>query len=301
MLPKRSKKQGEGVPRRRLSSDDRPPVSSEQFRRNQTLSSYKRETLDDSARQKAHTLHAQRRRLGGTLLIVFGAVVFLSLLLWQLVAQVHVTSSTKQLSTSFEASRYEDVVNQYFLLNPAQRLKFLLNEEALNSYVVSQLPELEAISLKGTPSIAEADFSVTFRTPVAGWQINSQQYYVDASGVVFEKNYYASPEVQVVDETGVRPEEGGVVAGSRLLGFLGRIVAEVGERGYTVTKAVLPQDTTREVDIYVTSTATRVKLSIDRGAGEQAEDMQRALTYLQEHGQTPEYIDIRVEGRAAYR
>ena len=306
MFSKRSHSSGEDTPRRRRvassgESTNRVPLASGQYRRNQTLSSYKHATHDDSERQKAHTLTRQRRKLGGTLLIVFGAVVFLSLLLWQLIAQVHITSSTKQLAAPFESARYEEVVHQYFLLNPAQRLKFLLNEESLNSFAAAQLPELEAITLKGSPGIAEADFSVTFRTPVAGWQIHGQQYYVDASGVVFERNYYAAPDVQVVDESGVRPEQGIVVAGSRLLAFLGKIVTEVGERGYVVSRAVLPQDTTREMDIYVTATTTRVKLSIDRGAGEQAEDMQRALQYLQEHGQVPEYVDVRVEGRAAYR
>jgi hypothetical protein len=305
MVLKRSSKQREVVPRRRQAADNDGPTPTSnptgQFRRNQTLSSYRTTPAEESTRQKAHHLTVQRRKLGGTFAIVFGAIIFLGLLLWQLMAQIQVTTSTKQLSTEFVAAPYQEAINEYLTLNPAQRLRFLLNQEALSTFVSGQHPEVEAVRITGTPGIAEADFAVTFRSPVAGWQINSRQYYVDTNGIVFEKNYYLSPGVQIVDESGVRPEQGATVAGSRLLGFLGRVVSGAGERGYTVTRAVLPQDTTREVDIYLEGISTRIKFSIDRGAGEQTEDMDRALKYLQGRGMNPQYVDVRIAGRAAYR
>src|SRR5690606_37394158 len=127
------------------------------------------------------------------------------------------------------------------------------------------------------------------------------QYYVDSDGVVFEKNYYDRPTVQIVDESGVSPEQGSAVVGARLLGFLGRAVAEAQGRGYTITNAVVPQNTTREVDVHFKGIKTFVKFSIDRGAGEQSEDADRALRYLQSRRVNAKYIDVRVEGRAAYR
>lgn len=292
------------MPRRRhIDVDEQQPTNtSGQFRRNQTLSSYRHNTPEESSRQKVHHLASQRRRIGGIFLLVATAAVLLLLLLWQLVAQVHITTSSKQLSAAFDATIYEESINRYLGLNPAQRLRFALNEDALSSYVSNELPEVEKLTLSGMPGVAQSNVAITFRTPVAGWQMNGKQYYVDANGVVFEKNYYTAPTVQIVDESGITPEQGSAsTVGSRLLGFLGRVVAQAEGRGYTVTKAVLPQGTTREVDIYFEGISPRVKLLIDRGAGEQMEDADRSLKYLQSRGVTPEYIDVRITGRAAYK
>lgn len=313
MFSKRSSRGNEPVPRRRqaVAADDslpsqkgakmEPSSQTKTYRRNQTLSSYRHNTPEESSRQKAHHLAIQRRKLGGVFAIVSLAAVLLLLLLWQLMAQVHVVSSTKQLSTTFQPDAYEATINEYLNINPAQRLRVSLDETALSSYVAAELPEVERVSLTGGAGIAQANFTVTYRTPVAGWQINGNQYYVDANGVVFEKNYYQSPKVQIVDESGVSPEQGSAVVGTRLLGFMGRVVAQAEGRGYTATRAVLPQGTTRQVDVYFKDIKTYVKFSIDRGAGEQMEDAARSLAYLKSQGKTAQYIDVRVPGRAAYR
>jgi hypothetical protein len=308
MFSKRSSRGNEPVPRRRRipSEEDALPSqqtasSGGQFRRNQTLSSYRHNTPEESSRQKAHHLAIQRRKIGGIFLIVAIAAVLLLLLLWQLMAQIHIVTSSKQLSTTFQPAEYERVVNEYLNLNPAQRLRVSLDETALSAYVSNELPEVERLSLSGGAGVAQANFSITYRTPVAGWQINGNQYYVDANGVVFEKNYYDAPKVQIVDESGVSPEQGSAVVGTRLLGFMGRVVAQAQGRGYTVTRAVLPQGTTRQVDVYFKGVKTYVKFSIDRGAGEQTEDAARSLAYLKSKHVTPRYIDVRVPGRAAYK
>jgi hypothetical protein len=308
MFSKRSSRGNEPVPRRRRipsEEDALPPQqtasSGGQFRRNQTLSSYRHNTPEESSRQKAHHLAIQRRKIGGVFLIVAIAAVLLLLLLWQLMAQIHIVTSSKQLSTTFQPAEYERVVNEYLNLNPAQRLRVSLDETALSAYVSNELPEVERLSLSGGAGVAQANFSITYRTPVAGLQINGNQYYVDANGVVFEKNYYDAPKVQIVDESGVSPEQGSAVVGTRLLGFMGRVVAQAQGRGYTVTRAVLPQGTTRQVDVYFKGVKTYVKFSIDRGAGEQTEDAARSLAYLKSKHVTPRYIDVRVPGRAAYK
>lgn len=306
MIFKRSNKKSDTTPRRRQGIEDDNtdlPLSAtkSQYRRNQTLSSYKHNTPDESSRQKAHQLAKQRRRLGGVFTVVVAAIIFLMLLLWQLVAQVGITTSTKQLSQTFEPVNYEKLINEYLAINPAQRLRFALNEQALTDFVASQLPEVEKLELSGTPGIARGNFAITFRTPVAGWIINDKQFYVDADGIVFEKNYYTSPTVQIVDESGISPELGAATVGDRMLGFLGRVVAQAEGRGYTVTRAVLPASTTRQLDIFVEGSSARIKFSIDRGAGEQVEDADRVLKHLASQGAAPQYIDVRVPGRAAYR
>ena len=320
MFSKKSSRANDTVPRRRRVVEDdqslptgtavgsrsnpsssQEPTSNSQFKRNRTLSSYRHNTPEESSRQQAHTLAKQRRRLGGIFVIVAAAVILLALLLWQLIAQVHLTASSKQLSAQFDTVTYERSINEYLNLNPAQRLRFSLDERALSNYVAAELPEVEALKLGGTPGLAQGNFTVTFRQPVAGWQINDKQYYVDADGVVFEKNYYEAPKVQIVDESGVSPEQGSTIVGTRLLGFLGKIVAQGEGRGYTAIKAALPQGTTRQVDVYFEGLTTRVRFSIDRGAGEQMEDADRSIKFLQSKNTSAEYIDVRVPGRAAYK
>src|SRR6218665_3216260 len=136
MFSGRSKKPSAEVPRRRrIVEDDLTDLgrlgtsSGNQFRRNQTLSSYRHNTPEESSRQKVHHLALQRRKISGLFLIVAIAVVALTLLLWQLIAQVHVVTSTKQLSSSFNSALYEKSINEYLGLNPAQRLRFALNEQ----------------------------------------------------------------------------------------------------------------------------------------------------------------------------
>ncbi len=298
-----SKKTNE-VPRRRRNDEpivSDQPRSSTQYRRNQTLSGVQRASVADSPRSKAHHLTIQRRKIGGLFALVLTTVILLALLISQLMAQVSVTSSTQQLSTAFKGDEYEKAVNEYLGLHPAERLRFALNEAALTDYVSAMLPEVKSIEVSGVKDIIDTQFAVTFRKPVAGWQINGKQSYVDSAGIVFETNYYDSPSVQIVDESGIRPEEGTTVAGGRLLGFLGRVVAQAEGRGYVVTQAILPAGMTRELDIQLKDVSTRIKLSTDRGAGEQIEDMDRALTFLKNKGMNPQYIDVRVSGRAAYQ
>jgi len=298
-----TKKPSKDIPRRRRTDTTtvEQPRSSTQYRRNQTLSGISRTSMADTPRGQAHQLTVQRRKVGGIFAIVLVAVILLAILLSQLMAQISVTSSTKQLTTSFTGENYEKAVNNYLGLHPAERLRFALDEDALSTFVSAALPEVQSIKVSGVKDIVDTEFTITFRQPVAGWQINGNQFYVDASGVVFETNYYDAPNVQIVDESGISPEEGTTVAGSRLLGFLGKVVAQAGERGYQVTQAILPAGMTRELDIQLKDISTRVKLSTDRGAGEQIEDMSRSIIYLKSKNLNPEYVDVRVSGRAAYK
>ncbi len=309
---KKNKKQSntDSVPRRRAISIDSEPYRTipeksvtSQFRRGQTLSGYRVSAAEESSRSKAHHLVKQRRNMGAIFLVVFAAVVFLTFLLWQFIAQVDIATSTKQLTRGFQSSLYTKTIDEYLGLNPAERLRFALNEQSLSNYVAAKHPEVEKIALGSDSTLAKGVFTITFRTPVAGWQVNGEQQYVDQAGVVFSNNYYETPAVQIIDESGIpQPKkEGSAVVGNRLLGFLGKVVALAGEKGYVVSEALLPQGATRQVELIFKDNPTRVKLNIDRGAGEQIEDMDRALRYLGNKGEAVTYIDVRVSGRAAYK
>lgn len=292
-------------PRRRLAADTDAPRSvldvDSQWRRNRTLSGRHREPDAPSSRAKVHDLTQRRRKIGGIFALVLAVVVVLLVLITQFTARAIAGSSSSSLTTPIEPARYEAVINDYLALHPAERLRFVLNEKELSAYAAIVTPEVAYLRQSSVDHVVDTNFTVTFRKPVAGWLINGRQFYVDDQGVVFEKNYYETPTVQIVDESGISPEQGTAVASARLLSFVGRVVALSREGGVEVVKATLPSGTTRELDIELKSTPTRIKFSIDRGAGEQVEDMARALTYLSERGTVPSYVDVRVSGRAAYR
>jgi hypothetical protein len=293
------------LPRRRQSSHFVRPAavvdSGNQFRRNQTLSGAKRPDSEPvSERARMHHLARRRRHMSGVLTLVFAIIIVLGILLTQFTGRVVVAGSSQALNHSIQPGNYEKAINEYLAIHPVERLRFALNETALSAYVSSVLPEVSHVKLTSTDSIVQSNFTMTLRQPIAGWQINGHQYYVDSTGVVFENNYYQTPTVQIVDQSGVSPAQGTIVASARLLSFVGRVVALAGQGSYNVTQALLPAGTTRELDIHLKDVAPRVKLSIDRGAGEQVEDMIRSLTYLKSQGKNAQYIDVRVSGRTVY-
>ncbi len=293
------------VPSRRLVSAE--PSSSvdrgSQFRRNRTLSGVRKDPMDPShsPRSQVHHLTNQRRKVTGIFLLVIVGISVLTLIITQLTARVVIGGSSKALTSAIDSKRYEEAINSYLGIHPASRFRFALDEKDLSDYVAGVTPEVDHITQNGSTNLVETRFILNFRKPVAGWVINGNQYFVDDQGIVFEKNYYETPTVQIVDESGVSPEQGSAVASARLLSFVGRVVALSKESGYEVTQAILPSGTTRQLEIRYKDVQPLVKLSIDRGAGEQVEDTVRSLRYLTSKGTPAEYVDVRVSGRAVYR
>lgn len=291
-------------PRRRVESpvSEATPEIGGQFRRNQTLTNRRASHPDQvSGRSQLHSLSAHRRKVGGIFLLIGLVVIVLLVLLLQFTARVSIASTSKPTTRPVERSMYEESINDYYAIHPAERLRFLLNQDALTAYVSAQHPEIEQVRLSAVVDIVGAGFTLTFREPIAGWQINARQYYVDPEGVVFQQNYFQQPSVQIVDESGVSPEQGTTVASSRLLGFVGRVVSMAGERSYKVTSVTLPVGTTRQLDVRLDGVGGYVRFTIDRGVAEQVEDMSRVIGYLQQRNVSAEYIDVRVEGKAIYR
>lgn len=302
------------VPRRRIQRDgDDMPIeratSSAVFQRNRTLtgstsermSSVHRSTDLQSPRTHAHHLTIKRRKVGTLLLCIILITAFLFWILTQFTAKVVIVSTDTQVVRQVAAEPYEKAIEDYMTANPLARLRFAIDMPQLEAYLVQQRPEVDSVKRVEMGSLGETDFVLSMRKPVAGWNINGKQYYVDAKGVAFEQNYYSVPSVQIVDNSGARAEQGATVASNRFLSFVGRVVAQAKASGLTVTQAALPRDTTRQLDVSIAEMASYVKLSIDRPAGEQVEDMARAVTYLQSQGRTPEYIDVRVSGKAFYK
>lgn len=309
------RKQQDDVPaRRRQDTSVRQPATPDAsygaFARNRTLTGTTSDAVTSttpyndtlrSPRTHVHHLARQRRKLGMILLIIISASAVLLWLLLQFSARVTISLSDTTISREIDTARYEKAVDDYFGQHPLSRLRVALDAKQLGDYLASVVPEVEQVTAISLGGIGETNITVVMRKPVAGWTIEGKQYFVDANGVAFEKNYYSTPSVQIVDNSGVGFIQGTAVASNRFLGFVGRIVALSHERGYTVTQAIIPSGTTRQLEVQLQEVGTHVRFSIDRPAGEQVEDMARSLQYLAKVGRAPGYIDVRVSGKAFYK
>lgn len=69
----------------------------------------------------------------------------------------------------------------------------------------------------------------------------------------------------------------------------------------TVTKVILPTGASRALYVDIEGQEAYYKVDIDRDAATTAEDIERMSRYLAEKDLHPEYVDVRVEGRAYYK
>lgn len=309
-----SKKQPD-IPRRRQdglsSAPERATESSLDqryaFRRNRTItgsaSSQVASTNESNAQLKSHRVQVhelarQRRHISGVLGLVLLGVVISASLVSQFTAQVIVR--TADVTRTLDPV-YTNAVDAYLSRQPIERLRFLQRADALNDYVQSVAPEVASIRVDGFAGLGKSLYVVEMRRPIAGWSIRGVQQYVDASGAAFARNHYASPQVQIIDNSGIQVEAGQAVASNQFLGFVGRVVGLVNARQHAVTQVVIPQGTTRQIELRLKDIVYPVKLSVDRPAGEQIEDMTRSISWLRSRNVTPQYLDVRVSGRAYYR
>ncbi len=302
-------------PRRRLRSDDSSGeqrqtverLGSTLFRRNRTLVGSLSPTVSSanemggdlkSPRAHVHHLTAHRRRLGTTLLVVLVTAGVLTLFLYSFTAFIHISAHG---GGAVQQDRYTRIINDYLGGRPGERLRMLLNEDQLMSYLSHAAPEVESIHVSGSAGIGASQFDIVFRKPVAGWLIGSTQYYVDKDGISFQINYFDRPTVKIVDQSGVPQSTGTTVASSRFLRFVGRTVELAGRSNLIVEQAIIPASTTRQIEVRLVGRNYPIKLSLDRSVGEQVEDMQRAVAFFDTRNLKPAYVDIRVSGKAFYK
>jgi hypothetical protein len=235
-----------------------------------------------------------------TLVVVILSIILIWTLISNFTVSPQVVVGDLTVTQTVNKARYEKVIQDYLNINPTNRLSIFLDNKSLDQYVISNLPEVNGVSQRNMAGIGLTNFVITLRKPVAGWKINSKQYYVDSDGFQFEMNYFGAPSVQIVDQSGISTSASTAIASKRFLSFVGQIVSLAKTYGYTVTEAILPANTTRELEIKINESKSLIKLSIDRPAGEQIEDMDNAIKYFVAHNQTPSYVDVRVSGKAFY-
>ncbi len=308
VAPRRRKTQA--VTDRRESADRTAAASDSNtsYRRNRTLtgslssqvSSANEKKADlKSPRIHAHDLTKQRRKIGGVLGVTFVVCLLLGALLFQFTARPTVV--TDDGSIALQKERYQKIINEYLVRHPIERLRFVLDASRLNDFVQTRLPEVSSIDTGGFSGFGASEFSVNIRKPLVSWMIGSSQYFVDAKGVPFQVNYFDAPTVKIIDQSGVEQATGTAIASSRFLNFVGRSVSLAAERNLEVEQAIIPENTTRQIELKIKGYDYPIKLSLDRSVGEQIEDMQRAVASVQLQKIDPLYVDVRVSGKAYYR
>lgn len=280
------------------------------FRRNRTLTGSSSGNISSSNEMNAelrsprahvhHLTHVRRK-----LLMYLGVVSVVSFALYILVAQLIATTAisiakvpSPQQST---IGSYSTALESYFAARPAERFRFLLDRSALLFHIQSSHPEVQELTLEPGSKPGEASVRVTARTPIARWSIDGTNQYVDGEGVVFAKNYFEDPELQIVDNSGIPASSSKLVASNRFLGFIGRVVSTAAKNNLRVAKVTIPSLTTRQVSVTLQGQDTEYKLSVDRSPGNQVEDIGRIARYIASNNLSPSYVDVRIAGKAFYK
>jgi hypothetical protein len=142
-----------------------------------------------------------------------------------------------------------------------------------------------------------------FRQPIITWKIADSKFYVDENGVAFDRSYGQLSALSVEDASGFTPDTAGEgsVASRRFISYLGQLLGAVRAEDVGVVKRVVLPASTRQLDIYLQGREYPIKTHVDRDPYLQAQDIKYVLAYLDQRHVTPEYIDVRVEGKAFYR
>lgn len=107
------------------------------------------------------------------------------------------------------------------------------------------------------------------------------------------------PTIEIVDMDAA--VTGGAIT-ERMKNYIGQIESDFKDLGYKATKAVIPSNSIREVDIYIEGKNGYIKTTIDRGTGVTVEDADRMIRYLAGKGIADfEYIDARVSERGYWK
>lgn len=277
-------------------------VPASAYRRSRTLVSATRSTEDisQSERQQAHDARTKKRKLLTWVGGIAGGVVLVLFLLSQLTLDVRVVGSPDRLSES-DAASYVEILNEYYATRPLERLRFMTNKATLQSFFLERAAEVRSVSVAGDGGLTKSKLQVVFRQPTIQWLSGGKPYFVDDSGVTFEKSYFPAPAVTVDDQSGVPAELGQEIINRRFLSFLGTAVSLFDKQQLKVTGIVLPPDTVRQAHFAVDGRPYYIKMTVDRGAEAQVQEAAHAVRFMQEQGRSPEYIDVRVDQRVFYR
>lgn len=279
------------------------------FRRSRTLTGTTSPRVAASAearsqlkteRLKAHELHQLRRRIMRILVVL---LVLIGILGYFVASYTHtVTIQNAQPGVNADTSRYILAVEEYFTRHPLERFGFALNRKQFAEELAVANPELKSVDVDRSWYGGTKAFVFGFRKPILRWDSGGKTFYVDGQGVAFTHDYFGGSYVKVSDQSGISPaDNGGEVASNRLIAFLGKMVGAVDAGGKgRVTDIIIPAST-REIDLKLEGRGYIIKTHTDRDPLGQAQDVIAALKWFDDKKIKPEYIDVRVAGKAYYK
>ncbi|MDO4902121.1 MAG: hypothetical protein Q4A21_01015 [bacterium] len=249
------------------------------------------------ARAENRKLILRRRKIGGFFFWLLGASIFILVLLWQLVADISVVDSKGRSLDK----KYAQSIEKYYQRQPFERVISQLKKQDLLVSVQRDFSEILDISDIKFQSFGRYKFELKMRQAVAVWGIGGKKLFVDENGVAFENNFAEEPALKITDE-GIQNAGGGVaVASSGFMRFIGRLISFAGGAGLKISSIKIPANTLRQVEVSFEGLSYPVRFSSVESAEGQIANLKRSINYFSAHGQTPQYLDLRVEGKAYYK
>ena len=265
------------------------------FRRGKTISRHQKEHSERSENQK---LVIRRRKLGAFFVILAIFISLISIFLFQFISKVSVVSNE---SKSQNLSKYEKSVEEYLNINPSERILSNLNKNALLESLQKDYPEVLSISDIKFNGLTSYKIYLDFRKPVASWLVDGKEFFVDSEGVSFSVNNFEKPSLNIIDDSGAIVSNGKNVASSSFFSFIGKLVSAANKQGLEVSKIRIPPLSLRQVEVSVKGVSYFARMSTADSAEGQIINFKKAIEYFRTHKISPNYIDLRIEGKGYYK
>ena len=265
------------------------------FRRGKTISRHQKEHSERSENQK---LVIRRRKLGAFFVILAIFISLISIFLFQFISKVSVVSNE---SKSQNLSKYEKSVEEYLNINPSERILSNLNKNALLESLQKDYPEVLSISDIKFNGLTSYKIYLDFRKPVASWLVDGKEFFVDSEGVSFNVNNFEKPSLNIIDDSGAIVSNGKNVASSSFFSFIGKLVSAANKQGLEVSKIRIPPLSLRQVEVSVKGVSYFARMSTADSAEGQIINFKKAIEYFITHKISPNYIDLRIEGKGYYK
>ena len=265
------------------------------FRRGKTISRHQKEHSERSENQK---LVIRRRKLSAFFVILAIFISLISIFLFQFISKVSIVSND---SKSQNLSKYEKSVEEYLNINPSERILSNLNKNALLESLQKDYPEVLSISDIKFNGLTSYKIYLDFRKPVASWLVDGKEFFVDSEGVSFNVNNFEKPSLNIIDDSGAIVSNGKNVASSSFFSFIGKLVSAVNKQGLEVSKIRIPLLSLRQVEVSVKGVSYFARMSTADSAEGQIINFKKAIEYFGAHKISPNYIDLRIEGKGYYK
>ena len=265
------------------------------FRRGKTISRHQKEHSERSENQK---LVIRRRKLGAFFVILAIFISLISIFLFQFISKVSIVSNE---SKSQNLIKYEKSVEEYLNINPSERILSNLNKNALLESLQKDYPEVLSISDIKFNGLTSYKIYLDFRKPVASWLVDGKEFFVDSEGVSFSINNFERPSLNIIDDSGAIVSNGKNVASSSFFSFIGKLVSAANKHGLEVSKIRIPPLSLRQVEVSVKGVSYFARMSTADSAEGQIINFKKAIEYFRTHKISPNYIDLRIEGKGYYK